>query len=42
MGGHNIRYNRNIEHWNAHRENTHRFFSFNRRTVPLLGKDPFT
>jgi hypothetical protein len=30
------RYNKDIESWNAYRENTHRFFIFNRKTVPLL------
>ena len=36
-GGHKtIRYNRDIEEWNAYRENTHRFFTFNRRNLPWL------
>ncbi len=34
-GGHNIRYNRDIEEWNAFRENTHRFFVLNRRNTFL-------
>ncbi len=35
QGGHNIRYNRDIEEWNAYRENTHRFFVLNRRNTFL-------
>jgi hypothetical protein len=36
MGGHNIRYNKDIEKWNAFRENTHRWFRFSSRNVPTL------
>ena len=34
--GKNIRYNRDIEAWNAYRENTHRWFRLSGRNVPTL------